>query len=97
VGRVRRNAGTLRDKLAARGFAVDPGVMPIVPLVIGDPAATLEACERALTRGAFAQAIRPPTVPPGTSRLRVTVSAAHTAQDLEAAARALGAAILQPV
>ena len=47
-------------------------------------------CERSLERGVFAQAIRPPTVPDGTSRLRLAVMASHTAEQLRAAARVIG-------
>ncbi len=49
-----------------------------MPLVIGDPDLAVEACERALRRGVFAQAIRPPTVPDGTARLRLAAMATHT-------------------
>ena len=51
--------------------------MPIVPLVIGDPDEAMAACESALQQGFFAQAIRPPTVPEGTSRLRIVATASH--------------------
>jgi len=51
---------------------------PIVPFVIGDERSTLEAAAALLDRGVLVPAIRPPTVAPGTSRLRVTLSASHT-------------------
>ena len=51
--------------------------MPIVPLVFGSPEAAMEASAAALEQGVFAQAIRPPTVPEGTSRLRLVATAAH--------------------
>ncbi len=92
VERLHANAAVLRAALAAHGFDVAPGTMPIVPLVIGDPAETLAMCEAALAGGAFAQAIRPPTVPQGTSRLRVVAMASHTEADLREAAGILGAA-----
>jgi 8-amino-7-oxononanoate synthase len=63
--------------------------MPIVPLVIGDPAAAMDACRAALERGVFAQAIRPPTVPEGTSRLRLVAMATHAEDDLRRAAAVL--------
>ena len=56
------------------------------------PSAAMALCERALERGVFAQAIRPPTVPAGTSRLRLTVMATHRVGDLREAARVIGAA-----
>ena len=89
VRRLRSNARALRAELARQGFAVEPGEMPIVPLVVGDPRAAMELCERALDAGVFAQAIRPPTVPDGTSRLRLVARADHDEVDLVAAARTL--------
>ena len=50
--------------------------------VVGDAGAAMRVCERALERGVFAQAIRPPTVPDGTSRLRLAVMASHTPAEL---------------
>jgi 7-keto-8-aminopelargonate synthetase-like enzyme len=49
-------------------------------------------CEALLERGVFAQGIRPPTVPPGSCRLRMTVMSTHTEAELEDAAAQLGAA-----
>ncbi|HEV2820231.1 MAG TPA: 8-amino-7-oxononanoate synthase [Solirubrobacteraceae bacterium] len=88
------NARTLRDALAAQGFPITAAspTMPIVPLVVGDPHAAMALCEAALAGGVFAQAIRPPTVPPGTSRLRLVATAAHEPADLRAAAETLAAA-----
>ena len=84
VARLHRNARLLRTEL---GLTPDP--MPIVPLVIGDPAAAMHACRAALERGVFAQAIRPPTVPEGTSRLRLVAMATHAEDDLRRAAAVL--------
>jgi 8-amino-7-oxononanoate synthase len=81
VARLHANARTLRAALG-----VQTGDMPIVPLIIGAPEAAVAECAAALEQGAFAQAIRPPTVPPGTSRLRVVAMASHTPEDLETAA-----------
>ena len=53
--------------------------MHIVPLIVGDERTAMRLCQEALERGVFAQAIRPPTVPAGTSRLRLTAMASHTA------------------
>jgi len=67
---------------------------PIVPVVLGDEAAALAAADALLADGLLVPAIRPPTVPPGTSRLRVALSAAHTDDQLgrlAAALRTLGA------
>ena len=56
---------------------------PIVPVVIGDEADAVAASADLLARGQWVPAIRPPTVPPGTSRLRITLSALHTAEQVE--------------
>lgn len=92
VERLRHNARLLRRELAAGGFAVPPGEIPIVPLIVGDPREAIALCEAGLRAGVFAQAIRPPTVPEGTSRLRVVTMAAHAEEDLRSAAATLAAA-----
>jgi glycine C-acetyltransferase/8-amino-7-oxononanoate synthase len=66
----------------------------IVPLIVGDAGQALRICEAALERGVFAQAIRPPTVPEGTSRLRLAVMASHTRSELCDAARVIAQAAL---
>jgi 8-amino-7-oxononanoate synthase len=55
---------------------------PIVPVVVGGEQEALAASAALLEEGLFVPAIRPPTVPPGTSRLRVTLSAAHSDQEV---------------
>jgi 8-amino-7-oxononanoate synthase len=93
VEKLQRNAVVLREALGESGLPVPGGETPIVPLIVGAADAAVVASERALERGIFAQAIRPPTVPPGTSRLRLTVMASHTKSELREAARSLTAAI----
>lgn len=56
---------------------------PIVPVVLGEESTALEASALLLERGLWVPAIRPPTVPEGTARLRVTLSAAHSDDDVE--------------
>jgi 8-amino-7-oxononanoate synthase len=92
VQRLAANANTLRDALAAEGL--EPGDSPtqIVPLVIGEAAQAVAVSEAALERGVFAQAIRPPTVPEHTSRLRLAVMATHRERELREAARTIAAA-----
>ncbi len=90
VQRLRSNARVLRRGLAAAGFPVAETDMHIVPLIVGDERATMRLCQEAIERGVFAQGIRPPTVASGTSRLRLTTMASHTASDLEMAAEVLG-------
>jgi glycine C-acetyltransferase/8-amino-7-oxononanoate synthase len=92
VQRLRTNARVLRGALAEEGFPVDDGEIQIVPLIVGDEHAAMRLCQDAIERGVFAQAIRPPTVPAGTSRLRLTAMASHTHSELEMAAGVLGAA-----
>jgi 8-amino-7-oxononanoate synthase len=92
VEQLRRNGATLRDALAGRGLDVGASQTQIVPVVVGDAARAMALCERALEDRVFAQAIRPPTVPEGTSRLRLSVMANHRADELCAAANVIGQA-----
>jgi 8-amino-7-oxononanoate synthase len=90
VGRLQDNARILRGRLAAGGLCV-PGEpwSPILPLVVGGNGETLAAAARLLEAGVLVAALRPPTVPEGMARLRLSVSAAHTAEDLERIAAAV--------
>lgn len=89
VRKLQANAKALRTELQALGFDVGASRTHIVPLIVGDAARAVEICEAALERGIFAQAIRPPTVPPQTSRLRCSVMASHGQGELREAARTL--------
>jgi 8-amino-7-oxononanoate synthase len=62
---------------------------PIQPLLLGTEAAALAASDALLAAGIWVPAIRPPTVPAGTSRLRITFSAAHTEADVDRLLEAL--------
>lgn len=80
----------LRQRLRTLVDRVRPGApSPILPVVLGTEAAALEASAALLQRGLLVPAIRPPTVPVGTSRLRVTLSAAHRDEQVERLAAAL--------
>lgn len=80
----------LRARLRSHIERVRPGhPSPIVPVVIGDEDAAVAASDALLARGLLVPAIRPPTVAPGTSRLRVALSAAHTPEQVDALATAL--------
>ncbi len=92
VERLRENASCFRAALAAEGLDAGSSQTQIVPIEVGDAATTMDLCERALERGVFAQGIRPPTVPEGSSRLRFTVMAGHRAGELERAAKLVGGA-----
>ncbi len=85
-------ACALRGALAEEGFPVAPSEMPIVPVVVGSEQDTMHLCQAALERGVFAQGIRPPTVPAGTSRLRLAAMATHTPTELRQAAHTLAEA-----
>ena len=87
VEQLRRNAATLREALSAQGLATGGSRTQIVPVMVGDARRAMALCERTLEAGVFAQAIRPPTVPAGSSRLRLTVMANHRAEELGYAAR----------
>jgi glycine C-acetyltransferase/8-amino-7-oxononanoate synthase len=92
VRRLNANAAALREGLAAEGLEAGGGQSQIVPLEVGDAALTMKLCERLLARGVFAQGIRPPTVPAGSSRLRLSAMATHEEADLREAARLAGEA-----
>ena len=82
----------LVSRLRSHVDALVPGhPSPIVAVLLGSEAAALRAAERLLADGLLVPAIRPPTVPPGTSRLRVSLSAAHSETDVLRLATALGA------
>jgi glycine C-acetyltransferase/8-amino-7-oxononanoate synthase len=89
VERLAANARALRRALAAEGFRVPEGDMHIVPLIVGEERDTMRLCQAAIEQGVFAQAIRPPTVPAGSSRLRLAAMASHTASDMRLAAEVL--------
>lgn len=74
------NIQQLRDALQAQGWQLVESQTAIQPIIVGDAARTLALSQRLADQGILAVAIRPPTVPQGTSRLRVTLSAAHTAE-----------------
>jgi 8-amino-7-oxononanoate synthase len=65
------------------GFSVMPSTSPIQPLVVGDPARALALSNALEARGCLVVAIRPPTVPEDTARLRITLTAAHKASDVD--------------
>jgi glycine C-acetyltransferase len=90
VERLQANARMMREALVAEGLPTGPSETQIVPVMVGDPEAAVELSELALERGIFAQGIRPPTVPEGTSRLRLATMATHRGAELVRAAKVLG-------
>jgi 8-amino-7-oxononanoate synthase len=94
VERLQRNARILREALAEEGLPPGGGSeTPIVPVIVGEADDAVSASDRALERGVFAQAIRPPTVPAGSSRMRLTVMASHTKSELREAAKVVAKAV----
>ena len=82
----------LRARLRANVDRLRPGhPSPIIPFVAGSESRALAAAAALLDQGYLVTAIRPPTVPPGTSRLRVALSAVHTDEQIDGLAAALGA------
>jgi len=81
--RVQENARYLRDGLNRLGYNTLNSQTQIIPVVIGDASLTLEVSRLLLDEGILAAAIRPPTVPEGTCRIRITVMATHTREDLD--------------
>lgn len=86
LGRLRRNTALLRDALTEAGLPLLAGHTPILPLVMGDPGKTAAFAARCRAEGLLLSAIRPPSVPEGTSRIRLTVTAAHSTDDIDRAA-----------
>ena len=88
--RIAEHATMIRGALVRQGWnAPRGGVTPIIPILVGDPGRAMELSARLLERGFFVQGIRPPTVPPGTSRLRLVPTAAHTGEQVAALLGAL--------
>ncbi len=87
--RVMNHAAWLRAELAVEGLGDFEGVGPIIPVILGPSEAALKASAELLEAGVLVPAVRPPTVPQGAARLRVSLSAGHTQAHLEAIAAAL--------
>ncbi len=86
------NTAFLAEQLAGLGYSLGQTRSQILPLIIGDAGQTMALAAALLERGIFAQGIRPPTVPVGTSRIRVTPMATHTRQDMQDAVEAFATA-----
>ena len=83
VAKLQENADYLRGKLRALGYDILSSQTPILPVMIGEAALSTEFSRLLLKERVLAVAVRPPTIPEGTSRIRVTVMATHTVEDLE--------------
>ncbi len=80
---------SLVQRMSAAGLAPPTHPSPIIPVILGPERAAIDASTTLLARGLWVPAIRPPTVPTGSSRLRVTLSAAHQDDDVAALIDAL--------
>ncbi len=93
VTRLAANIAHFHAGLRRAGLPVPASRTPIQPIVLGDDARTLAAAQSLRDRGYYVRAIRPPTVPEGTSRLRICVSAAHTEAQIDGLVGALQQAL----
>jgi 8-amino-7-oxononanoate synthase len=90
-----RNVRQFRQGIERLGYSLGPTESQIFPILLYDDRRTMSACRYLLRRGLFVQGIRPPTVPPGTARLRLSPMATHTAAEIEETLA--GFAELQPL
>ncbi len=95
--RVLRHVARFREEAAGLGLPLLPSTTPIQPLMLGSEAAALEASAALLSAGILVSAIRPPTVPEGSARLRITFSAAHEDSDVDQLLAALKQLKFEPV
>lgn len=75
-------ARTVRESLQKLGLAVPTGVTPIIPIVAGEAGTAMDWMRQLEAEGVWAPAIRPPTVPEGTARLRLSMTASHGEEDI---------------
>ncbi len=87
------HAKRLKTVLIDLGYTLLPSETQILPVVLGSPQRATNVAEALLTAGVFAPAIRPPAVPTGTSRLRLTVVATHTEAEIQRAIEAFAAVL----
>ena len=81
--RLLKHAETMKTALTNLGYTLLPSQTQILPVILGEPQRATDVAEALLAEDVFAPAIRPPAVPAGTSRLRVTVMATHTDLDID--------------
>jgi 8-amino-7-oxononanoate synthase len=79
----------LRERLNLKRWRLLPSETAIQPVIIADNAATIATGKALMAQGFWVGAIRPPTVPAGTARLRITLSAAHSTEQVDQLAAAL--------
>src|SRR5438128_4207352 len=86
--RLHGSAATMRAGLESAGFTLKPGQHPIVPVMLGDAARAAALAEQLLAKGIYVIGFSYPVVPQGQARIRIQLSAAHTAEQLDRAVRA---------
>ena len=89
--RLRENTAWFSERMTGLGFDILPGDHPIVPVMIGDAARATQMADRLLEKGIYVIGFSYPVVPVGKARIRTQVSAAHSRDDLQAAAAAFAA------
>ena len=90
IGRLQEKSRLVKDKLLTAGLDLLPSETPIIPIVTGSAERTLDFSKKLESQGILVSAIRPPTVPQGQSRLRLTITDGHCAAELAAAADIIG-------
>ena len=93
--RLQSHARLLRQELLQHGLEVLPGTTPIIPLLTYDTAATMDLAEACLQAGLVVSGIRPPTVPQGTSRLRLSLNASMSWEKLTPLPRLIAQAMVE--
>jgi 7-keto-8-aminopelargonate synthetase-like enzyme len=83
--RLWKNRSRFVNGLKSIGISTGDSETPIVPIIIGDSGQALKAAEKLFEYGIYAPAIRPPTVPADAARIRTTITAAHTDDDIDTA------------
>ncbi|MHC4951160.1 MAG: aminotransferase class I/II-fold pyridoxal phosphate-dependent enzyme, partial [Planctomycetota bacterium] len=81
--RLNDNAAYLRSRFTEMNLDIGNSTTQIIPVILGDSAKALEVSQKLYDSGFLLSAIRPPTVPQGTARLRVSVQANHTLRQLD--------------
>ena len=89
--RLRSNLRTLENAFKANGIGCNHFDTPIIPILFGDELNAMRVSHLLMEKGFFVPAIRPPSVPPATSRLRVTITAAHAEDEIVQLAECLAA------
>jgi 8-amino-7-oxononanoate synthase len=91
--RLKENSDYLRAKLKKIGCNTAQSTSQIIPVIIGDNKKTLELSRKLFEKGFYVSAIRPPTVAPGTSRLRISLQSEHTKQQIDSLCEQIAALI----